>query len=154
VFMWVLYAVVLFLAALVPLVAGPDEPSNAHGTVSMTMTFVVMGLGTVFNALVNRRDPTSGLTPPIAKALAIGLTPVAMLFLATQLPTLQSGLLTVPLTGGQWLVCAGLALLLPIAVELSKVIRRRRQRTPTTLSPERAVAPTRAWSAASASERS
>ena len=34
----------------------------------MTMTFVVMGLGTVVNALTNRRDPASGLTPPILKA--------------------------------------------------------------------------------------
>ena len=42
----------------------------------MTMTFVVMGLGTVFNALTNRRDPTSGLTAPILKALLISLVPV------------------------------------------------------------------------------
>ena len=28
----------------------------------MTMTFVVMGLGTVFNALMYRRDPASGRT--------------------------------------------------------------------------------------------
>jgi Ca2+-transporting ATPase len=145
--MWIVYALVLFLAAMAPLVAGPDEPSVRHATVSMTMTFVVMGLGTVFNALVNRRDPTSGLTPPIGKALAIGLAPVAMLFLATQLPTLQSGLLTVPLTPHEWLTCAGLAAVLPIAVEMGKVIRRRRQRKPTTLSPEYAVAPARAWTA-------
>ena len=26
----------------------------------MTMTFVVMGLGTIFNALANRRDPGPG----------------------------------------------------------------------------------------------
>ena len=145
VIMWVVYALVLFLAALAPLVAGPDEPSTKHGTVSMTMTFVVMGLGTVFNALVNRRDPTSGLIPPIAKALAIGLIPVALLFLSTQLPTLQSGLLTVELTPLEWLTCGGLAALLPIAVEFGKVIRRRRQRKPTTLRPEYAVAPARAW---------
>jgi Ca2+-transporting ATPase len=45
----------------------------------MTMTFVVMGLGTVFNALTNRREPASGLTPPILKALAIALVPVALI---------------------------------------------------------------------------
>ena len=145
--MWVAYALVLFLAALAPLVAGPDEPSAKHATVSMTMTFVVMGLGTVFNALVNRRDPTSGLVPPIGKALAIGLVPVVMLFLATQLPTLQSGLLTVPLTPHEWLACTGLASVLPIAVELGKAVRRRRQPGPTTLSPEYALAPARAWTA-------
>jgi Ca2+-transporting ATPase len=142
--MWVSYALVLFLAALGPLVLGPDEPSTRHGTVSMTMTFVVMGLGTAFNALVNRRDPTSGLLPPLAKALVIGLVPVAMVFLATQLPTLRSGLLTVPLTPHEWFVCAALAALLPVAVELGKVARRRRRPGATTVSPEDAVAPARA----------
>ena len=119
--MWVVYAVALFAGAVVPLVWGPDEPSVDAATTSMTMTFVVMGLGTTFNALVNRRDPTSGLTPPIAKALAIGLVPVGMVFLATQLPSLQAGLLTVPLTAEQWLACAGLAAILPIVVEVGKL---------------------------------
>ena len=61
---WVVYAAVLFVAAFVPLVAGPDEPSPDSASASMTMTFAVMGLGTVFNALTNRRDPTSGLDRP------------------------------------------------------------------------------------------
>jgi Ca2+-transporting ATPase len=112
----------------------------------MTMTFVVMGLGTVLNALVNRRDPTSGLTAPVVKALAIGLVPVVMLFLATQLPTLQAGLLTTPLTPHQWLTSAGLAALLPIVVELGKWIRRRRVPSPEELAAENAVSPSRAWS--------
>ena len=146
VILWIVYALVLFLAALAPLVLGPDEPSTTQASVSMTMTFVVMGLGTVFNALVNRRDPTSGLTPPILKALAIGLIPVVMVFLATQLPTLQSGLLTGRLSPRQWLTCAGLAAILPIVVEVGKVIRRRRHPQPVTLSPEYAVAPARARS--------
>ena len=55
--LWILYGAVLFLAAFVPLVFGPDTPSTEHATASLTMTFVVMGLGTVFNALTNRRDP-------------------------------------------------------------------------------------------------
>ena len=76
---WVLYAVVLFLAALTPLVAGPDQPSPDRPSASMTMTFVVMGLGTVFNALTNRRDPASGLTPPILQAVAISVVPVVLL---------------------------------------------------------------------------
>ena len=111
---WILYGAVLFVAALVPLVAGPDAPSVDRASASMTMTFVVMGLGTVFNALTNRRDPTSGLTAPILQALAISLVPVAMIVLATQLPGLQAGLLTTSLTGLQWLECVGLALLLPL----------------------------------------
>jgi P-type Ca2+ transporter type 2C len=141
---WIIYAAVLFLAAFLPLVAGPDDPSTTQGTVSLTMTFVVMGLGTVFNAVVNRRAPTSGLTPPIVKALAIGLIPIVLLFMATQLPTLQEGMLTVTLSPRQWLVCFALAALLPIVVELDKAVRRRGLRTPATLSPEHAVAPARA----------
>jgi len=122
----VLYGAVLFVAALIPLIAGPDTPSVEHASASMTMTFVVMGLGTVFNALTNRRDPTSGLTAPILQALAISLVPVAMIVLATQLPGLQAGLLTTSLTGLQWLECVGLALLLPFVIEVSKAVRRRR----------------------------
>ena len=144
VLMWVTYALVLFLAAFLPLVAGPDQPSPNSGSVSMTMTFAVMGLGTAFNALVNRRDPTSGLTQPILKALAIAVVPVAMVFFATELPTLQGALLTVPLTGRQWLVCAGLAALLPVVVELGKVVRRRRYQTPEPPALEDVVAPARA----------
>jgi Ca2+-transporting ATPase len=141
---WIGYAFVLFLAAFAPLVAGPDEPSTAQGTVSLTMTFVVMGLGTAFNAVVNRRAPASGLTPPIGKALAIGGIPVVLLFLATELPIFQDGLLTVALSPRQWLTCFGLAALLPIVVELDKLVTRRGLRTPATLSPDHAVAPARA----------
>ena len=98
----------------------------------MTMTFVVMGLGTVFNALTNRRDPASGLTAPILKAAAISVVPVVMIVLATQLPTLASGLLTQPLTGREWLACVGLALLLPVVIEANKWIQRRRLAPPAT----------------------
>ena len=133
----------LFVAAFIPLVAGPDEPSTDTASAAMTMTFAVMGIGTVFNALVNRRDPTSGLTAPIAKALAIALVPLGLVFLATQLPSLQGALLTVPLTGGQWLVCLGLAALLPLTVEVGKVVRRRRRPPPEVLSPQAVVAPGR-----------
>ena len=141
---WILYAAVLFLAALVPLVAGPDEPSTDHASASMTMTFAVMGLGTVFNALTNRRDPASGLAAPILKAIVIGMVTVTLVYLATELPRLQSGLLTTSLTGTQWLACVGLALLLPVVVEVGKWIRRRRAPEPTTIDAQRAVTPARA----------
>ena len=43
--------------------SGPTSRAPTTASVSMTMTFVVMGLGTIFNALTNRRDPASGLEP-------------------------------------------------------------------------------------------
>jgi hypothetical protein len=48
-----------------------------------------------------------------------------MIFLATQLPRLQSGLLTQSLTGPQWLAAIGLSLALGVVVEVGKLLRRR-----------------------------
>jgi Ca2+-transporting ATPase len=141
---WLLYGSVLFLAAFTPLVVGPDSPSTEAASASMTMTFLVMGLGTVFNALTNRRDPTSGLTEPVLKALAISVFPLTALFLATELPALRAGLMTQPLTGPQWLATIALALALPVVIEVSKWIRRRRAPAPQAIDPEHAVAPDRA----------
>ena len=140
---WLLYATALFVAALIPLVAGPDTPHPSKPSASMTMTFAVMGLGTVFNALTNRRDPASGLMPPVLKAAGISVVPVVMLVLATQLPALQSGLVTQPLTGRQWLACIGLALVVPAVIEGSKLLRRRRMSSPAGLDIETAVTGTR-----------
>ena len=100
------------------------------------MTFVVMGLGTIFNALTNRRDPASGLDSPLLKALAISLFPLAMLVLATELPGFQKGLLTTSLTGHEWLACFGLAALLPLVIETSKFLRRRSAPAPRCSTPE------------------
>jgi Ca2+-transporting ATPase len=141
---WVAYGLVLFLAALAPLVIGPDDPQIDAASVSQTMAFVVLGIGTIFNAVANRRDPTSGFAPPILKALAIGLVPFAMLVLATELPGLRQGLLTTELSGRQWFACAGLAALLPIVIEASKWSRRRRAASGEALDVRRAVTPGRA----------
>jgi Ca2+-transporting ATPase len=141
---WAFYGGVLFLAALVPLAFGPDDPSTDQASASMTMTFVVMGLGTVFNALTNRRDPTTGLTPPVLKAAAIALVPLAFVYFATVLPTLQEGLMTKALTGPQWLAAIVLTLLLPVAIEGSKWIRRRGMAPVAAPDAPHAVAPARA----------
>jgi Ca2+-transporting ATPase len=127
---WVLYGGTLFLCALVPLVLGPDTLYVDKPSASMTMSFVVVGLGTVFSGLVLRRDPTSGLTPPILGALKVLAMPVVLVVLATELGFLQRGLMTTSLDGLQWLACLGLALILPVVVEADKWIRRRRLPTP------------------------
>ncbi len=143
--MWLLYAAVLFVAALIPLVAGPDEPSEDVASASMTMTFVVMGLGTIFNALANRRDPAPGLTPPILKAAGVSMVILVMVVLATELPGLQHGLLTTSLTGREWMACLGLAALLPLTIEASKWVRRREAaQPPTPIDAREAVSPGRA----------
>ncbi len=141
--LWVIYAATLFIAAMIPLVAGPDDPRTDVATASLTMTFVVMGLGTIFNAITNRRDPASGLDSPLLKALAISLLPLAMLVLATELPGFQKGMLTTSLTGHEWLACFGLAALLPVVIEASKWQRRRTAPASPLLDTQRAVGPAR-----------
>jgi P-type Ca2+ transporter type 2C len=141
---WVLYGAALFLAGLVPLVAGPDTLSIDRPSASMTMAFVVVGLGTIFSGLVMRRDPSSGLTPPVLGALKVLAIPVALLVLSTELRFLQKGLLTQSLTGLQWLACLGLALILPVVVEVDKWLRRMRSPSPAAREPLGAVNPGRA----------
>ena len=122
---WLLYGVVLCAAALVPLIAGPDTLHIDQPSASMTMAFVIVGLGSVFSGLVMRREPTSGLIPPILNAIKILVLPVILLVLATELNFLQRGLLTQSLSGKEWLACIGLGLILPIVVEVDKWLRRR-----------------------------
>jgi Ca2+-transporting ATPase len=143
VLLWIGYALALFGAALLPLVVGPDAPSTDQPSTSLTMTFVVMGLGTTLNAIVNRRDPASGFGPPILKALAIAGIPVVMLLLATQLPTFQQALLTTSLSQLEWITCLALAAVLPLVVEISKAVRRRAARVGEPVEVQQAVSPER-----------
>ena len=64
-----------------------------------------------------------------------------MILLATQLPTLQKGLLTESLSGRQWFACLGLAALLPIAIEGRKWLRRRATEEEEPLDVRGAIAP-------------
>jgi Ca2+-transporting ATPase len=128
----------------VPLVFGPDTLSIDQPSASMTMCFVVVGLGTVFSGLVMRREPSSGLTAPVLGAIKILVIPVALIVLATELGFMQRGLLTQSLDGLQWLACIGLALVVPIVVELDKLIRRRHLPGPAAMTPAEVVNPSRA----------
>jgi Ca2+-transporting ATPase len=141
---WVLYGAVLFLAALVPLVVGPDEPSADAPSAAMTMCYVVVGLGTIFSGVVMRRDPTSGLVPPLLTAVKWSAIPAGLLVLSTELDFLQHGLLTQSLSGLQWLACIGLGLVMPVVVEADKWLRRRRLHPPAPEPVEAVVAPVRA----------
>lgn len=141
---WVVYGLVLALCGLVPLVWGPDELSATEASASMTMAFVVLGLGTVFSGIVMRRDPASGLTEPILGAVRWMLIPAALIVLATELDFLQAGLLTQSLTGPQWLVSIALALPVVLVVEVDKWIRRRRSAPAPLVAAPHAVAPARA----------
>ena len=122
---WLLYGGTLFFVTLVPLLWGPDDPTATAPSAAMTMAFIVMGFGTLLSGLALRRDPRSGLTPPILKTLGILSISGALLVLTTVWAPLQRMLMTQPLTGEQWLGALGLAVIVMLVIETEKWIRRR-----------------------------
>jgi Ca2+-transporting ATPase len=125
---WLFYGATLFAVTLIALLFGPGELSPTEPNTPMTMAFAVMALGTIFIGLVVRRDPESGLNAPILGALKILSIPVLLVIVAVEWTFMQKLLATTSLTGGQWAACLGLALIVPIVIEVSKAIRRHRAR--------------------------
>ncbi|WP_457100084.1 cation-translocating P-type ATPase [Microbacterium sp. P5_E9] len=124
--LWFIYGGLLFLMTLIPLLLYPDQLSPTEPNVPVTMTFVVAAFGAVLGGLAMRRDPEPGLTAPILTAVKWLSIPLALTVAAVELPFLQRLILTTGLSGDQWLICIGLALVVPIFVEVEKWIRRTR----------------------------
>ena len=143
---WLVYGVSLFAVTLVPLLWGPDELAVDTASVSMTMAFVVLCFGTILAGLTIRRDPDSGLLPPILKALMVLSVPAVLTVLATEGPFLQRVLTTETLTGSQWLAALLLALVPATIIELDKAIKRARASRADGVAVEPTVLPERALS--------
>lgn len=143
---WIFCGGMLFLVTLVALVYGPGELSVDQPSVPMTMAFVVMAFGTVLSGLVLRRDPESGLAEPVLPAVKVLSIPVLLTVVAVEWQFMQRLLLTTSLTGGQWLSCILLALVVPVVIEAAKWLRRVRahRAAEAAVDPASAVAPARA----------
>jgi Ca2+-transporting ATPase len=124
--LWFIYGGLLFLMTLVPLLMYPDLLSPTEPNVPVTMTFVVAAFGAILGGLAMRRDPEAGLNAPILSAVKWLSIPLALTVAAVELPFLQNLILTTSLSGEQWLIAIGLALVVPLFVEIEKWIRRRR----------------------------
>ena len=123
---WALFGGVLFLATLAALMLGPGELTADRASVRMTMAFVVLAFGTIFSGLVLRRDLEPGLSAPVLGAVGTLAIPSALTVVAVEWTFMQKLLPTTSLSSGEWLASLGLALLVPITIELSKLVRRRR----------------------------
>ncbi len=141
---WAFFGGTLFLMTIVALVFGPGDLDGEQASVPMTMAFVVMALGTVFSGLVLRRDPESGLAAPLLGAVKTLSIPVLITIVAVEWTFMQRLLSTTSLSGGQWLAAIGLALVVPVTIELSKIPRRRTMARRGKLDPAHAVSPDRA----------
>lgn len=135
---WLVYGIVGFAVTFAALLLAPGPMSATEPNVPLTMAFVVLALSSVFGSLAKRRDPESGLVAPIINALKILSVPVLFTVAAVEIGFLQDLLLTTSLSGGQWLACIGLALIVPIVVELDKAIRRGQAHRRSTVEPARA----------------
>jgi Ca2+-transporting ATPase len=142
--LWLLYGGVLFAVSLLALVTGPGELRGEAPSVPMTMAFTVMSLGTIFSGFVLRRDPETGLAPPVLGAVKVLSIPVVITVVAVEWTFLQRLLATTSLSGGQWLASLLLALVVPVVIELTKAFRRGRATTAAPIDAVAAVAPRRA----------
>jgi Ca2+-transporting ATPase len=125
---WIAYGLVLGIVSMIPLQWGPDQPSIDHASVSMTMAFCVMGIGTVLSGFVMRHDRAHAFTQPLLKFAALLGAGALFVVFATQFQFLQRWLQTTALTTDQWGVVLGLALVMPVVVEAHKVVQRLRAR--------------------------
>lgn len=124
--MWFVYGGLIFLTSLVPLLLYPEEASSTEPNVPVTMTFVIAAFGSIFGGLVMRRDPESGLSAPIVVALKWLSIPTLLTVAAVEIGFLQNLVGTTSLGGDAWLQCLGLALVVPVFIEIEKWLRRRR----------------------------
>ncbi|MEZ5188702.1 MAG: cation-transporting P-type ATPase [Microbacterium sp.] len=124
--LWFLYGGAIFLTSLLPLLIWPDQASSTEPNVPVTMVFVIAAFGSIFSGLVMRRDPQSGLAAPILVAVKWLSIPLALTVAAVEIGFLQRLVGTTSLDGPQWLICLGLALIVPLLVEGEKAVRRRR----------------------------
>ncbi|MEJ1154707.1 cation-translocating P-type ATPase [Microbacterium marmarense] len=124
--LWLVYGTVLFAVTLVPLLIYPEQLSSTEPSTPVTMAFVVAAFGAILSGLVMRRDPESGLGAPILTAVKWLSIPVVLTVAAVEIEFMQRFVGTTALDGGEWLVCLGLALIVPIFVEIEKAIRRNR----------------------------
>ena len=126
--LWLVYGALIFITTLIPLLTQPDLLSSTEPNVPVTMAFVVCALGSIFGGLVMRRDPESGLAAPILVAVKWLSIPLALTVVAVEVPFMQRLVGTVNLSGDEWLAALGLALLVPVLIELEKWVRRARLR--------------------------
>ncbi len=124
---WLAYGVLQFAVALAAMLTAPGDLSTTAPNVPMTMTFVVLSFASILGGLVMRRDPESGLAPPVLSAIRILSIAAVITVFAVEAGVLQDLLMTTSLTGGQWLACIGWSLIVPVVIEAEKALRRRRR---------------------------
>jgi len=144
---WLLYGSALFLASFLPMWVFGSDLNPGSASYPMTMTFVVMGLGTLGSAVALRRDPDYGFKAPWGKAIVWLVWPVLTIVLSTQLDFLQKWLDLTSLSPNEWLICILLSLFVVVVIVADTAMRNKKVKAAkVTVAPSvsEAVAPARA----------
>ena len=123
---WFFYGGLLFATTLIPLLWEPSRLDPDAPSVPMTMAFVVSAFGAIFGGIAMRRDPESGFSQPLINAIKWLSIPAALTVVSVEIGFMQRFVGTVSLSGSEWLICLGLAAIVPLVIETEKWMRRRR----------------------------
>ena len=129
---WIGLGVLLASMCAVVIVTAPGPARIDGASTPITMGFVMMGLGTAATGFAMHRSPGSSFVRPVLRPAVLTLLSGVLMVLATEVGFLQRWLGTVPLTGDQWAVCLGLAVVFGGVIELDKLLVRRRLSRQTT----------------------
>jgi Ca2+-transporting ATPase len=122
---WLVFGLVQALCILAPYVFLNGRSADGVNGPAQTTSFLVACLTTILIAAAVRRDILPVWSGPyVPYYLWLGV-PVILTWLAVEAETFNALLDTVPLTGGQWLLATGLALLPLVVIEVDKALRRR-----------------------------
>ncbi len=123
---WFISGLIISGSALALLSWGPDEPSTADPSVSMTMAFAVVAMSAVNMGLVMRRERQAPWSSPVFPFLGWVMLGWGLTWAAVELAMLQRLLDTVPLTGAQWALVLGLSIVAPLVVAVDNAVQIRR----------------------------
>lgn len=125
---WLFFGAVGAVAALFVYVLGTFESITWSQQTQQTMVFAVMAISTVLVAFAIRRDLAPAWHGPHVRYFVWMVPPALVTWAAVEAEGLHDALGMTTLTGQQWLIAAGLALVSPVVMEITKAIRRARAR--------------------------
>lgn len=127
---WLIYGAALFLVSFLPLVIFGDDLQPGEPSYPVTMTYIILGLGTLGSAVALRRDPDYGFRAPWGRAITMLVWPVLVLILSTELDFLQRWIDTTELTGTQWLICLLLGFAVTALISIDTALRHPKAQAP------------------------
>ena len=123
---WLVFGFVQAICILAPYLLLNARGADGVNGPAQTTAFLTACLTTVLIAAAVRRDLIPLWVGPYLPYYLWLLVPIVLSWFAVQWQMLNVILDTVPLTGGQWLIAAGLALVPVVVIEVDKAVRRDR----------------------------